>query len=210
MNILQVQNVTKSYGDHTLFAQLNFAVEQGEMVAFMGKSGVGKTTLLNIIGLIEKPTSGEVKYFDKVVSFRNKKQIQSYLRTKIGFLFQNFALLEDETVAENFKVVFNTKLSKKSREDKIAHALKKVGIVNSLDKKVSLLSGGEQQRVAIARLLLKECDVILADEPTGNLDKENRDIVLKLLLQMKEEGKTLILVTHDPFVAEACDRVIDL
>jgi len=206
--IIEVTSLTKQYGRHVLFENLNIEINKGEMIAIMGKSGMGKTTLLNILGLIEPASSGQIFYDGKTIDFRKQKQISQLLQTKIGFLFQNFALLNEKTIYDNLKVA----LPKKA-EAKKAHmnaALAKVGLNKPLDDKIFYLSGGEQQRVAIARLFLKECDVIFADEPTGSLDEENRDSVLNLLADLKAEGKAIVIVTHDQAVGDFCDRVIYL
>ncbi|MGL4662896.1 MAG: ABC transporter ATP-binding protein [Culicoidibacterales bacterium] len=208
--MLRVNNVTKSFGNKMVLTELSFEIDQGEKVAIIGESGRGKTTLLNIIGLIEKPTSGTIDLcgFENVKV--NSKQSRVLYRDHIGYLFQNFALLDNETVMQNFKVAIHSKAFRYIAKEKIAKVLKNVGLENYENKKVYNLSGGEQQRVALARLMLKPCDIVLADEPTGSLDVKNRDRVLEHLDQLNREGKTIIIVTHDSYVANWCDRIIEL
>ena len=171
---------------------------------FSGPSGCGKTTLLNMIGAIEKIDIGEITV--NGIDIKNKRNHLNYFRTKIGFLFQNFALVDNKTVKENLKLIrkdCKTNLS-------IEEALRIVGLNEKLNKKVYTLSGGEQQRVALARLMLKKCDIILADEPTGSLDKNNADTVLSILKKLNKQGKTIILVTHDEEIKKQGSRVVNL
>lgn len=181
------------------------------MVAITGKSGSGKTTILNIIGILEKPDSGIVRIFGKENPRLGSIQTNKLLRTKIAYLFQNFALIDDSTVDENLEVpLIYSKGSKKEKEKNKKQVLEQVGLQVPLKQKIHELSGGEQQRVAIARILLKQCDLILADEPTGSLDIVNRNEIMQILKQLNQNGKTIVIVTHDPYVADACDRVISL
>ena len=209
--VVELIDVSKRFGRHVVFVNLNVSVEAGEMVAIMGKSGSGKTTLLNIIGLLERADSGEVKLFGKPSPRIGTGQATRLLRKKICFLFQNFALIDDETVDYNLEIplIYAKKTRKEKQELKVA-ALKRVGLDNDLKRRVYELSGGEQQRVAIARILLNPCDLILADEPTGSLDAENRDEVLRLLKELNQAGKTILIVTHDEYVAGRCDRIVKL
>lgn len=208
--MLKVNNVTKAFGSKKVLEEVSFEIKQGEKVAIVGESGRGKTTLLNIIGMIEKPTSGTIDLCGYENVKVNSKQSRTLYRDHIGYLFQNFALLDNETVLKNFKVAIHTKVFRHIAKEKIATVLKNVGLENYERKKVYNLSGGEQQRVALARLMLKPCDIVLADEPTGSLDSKNRDRVLAHLDQLNAEGKTIIVVTHDTYVANWCDRIIEL
>lgn len=208
---VELINVSKRFGRRIVFANLNMSIEAGEMVAIMGKSGAGKTTLLNIIGLLEKADGGHIKLFGKPSPPIGTAQATRLLREKIGFLFQNFALIDDETVDYNLEIplIYAKKTRKEKQELKIA-ALRRVGLDIDLKRRVYELSGGEQQRVAIARILLKPCGLILADEPTGSLDAENRNEVLRLLKEFNQAGKTILIVTHDEYVARRCNRVVKL
>ena len=207
--IIQLKNINKSYSNKYLFNNLDFSIKKGEMVAITGPSGVGKSTLLNIIGLIDKPDSGEVIICNNKNPYNKEKLKLKLFRDNIGYLFQNYALVDNYTVSKNLDIALEYVKNKNKKRLK-EEALEKVGLLDKLNNKVFELSGGEQQRVALARLMLKEKDIILADEPTGSLDEDNRDIILKLLKQLNNEGKTIVLVTHDKAVANICDREINI
>ncbi|KEI01829.1 ABC transporter ATP-binding protein [Clostridium botulinum] len=207
--MIKLVNVKKKFGSHAIFENLNLNVEENDFVAIVGKSGKGKTTLLNMIGCIEPITSGEINVCGIKNPNINKKSGSQLLRNKISFLFQNYALVDDETVNFNLDIALRfTKSSKSEKATLKKDALKMVGLSGYESRKVYELSGGEQQRIAIARAILKPSNLVLADEPTGSLDPENRDIVLKLLSKMNEMGKTIIVVTHDSTVADYCKRKI--
>lgn len=202
--MIEIKNVSKAFENRTLFSNLNVSIDDGEFIIFSGPSGCGKTTLLNMIGAIEKVDSGEI-IVDGIDIGKRKNKIQ-YFRTKVGFLFQNFALVENKTVKENLKLVRKDCRTSTSIEE----ALQLVGIEDKLDKKVYTLSGGEQQRVALARLMIKKCDVILADEPTGSLDRNNAESVINIMKKLNEKGKTVIIVTHDEEIKKKGNMVINL
>lgn len=207
--IVKLINVTKQFGSHTIFKNLNLSIEENDFVAIIGKSGKGKTTLLNMIGCIEPITSGEINICGIKNPNVNKKTRNTLLRNKISFLFQNYALVDDENVNFNLDIALKfIKVTKSEKYKLKKDALNMVGLSGYESRKIYELSGGEQQRVAIARAMLKPSKIILADEPTGSLDPENRDIVLKLLGQMNNMGKTIIVVTHDSTVANYCKRKI--
>lgn len=202
--MIEIKHLSKKFENKILFSDFNLTIPDGAFVVFSGPSGCGKTTLLNMIGAIEKFDRGEILVDGIDISNRNNHL--NYFRTKIGFLFQNFALVESKTVKENLKLI---------REDSktgllIEEALRRVGLEDKLHKKVYTLSGGEQQRVALARLMLKKCDIILADEPTGSLDKKNAESVLDILKQLNEQGKTILLVTHDEEIKKQGEMVVEL
>jgi putative ABC transport system ATP-binding protein len=202
--MIEIRNLLKKYDGNLLFSDFSLFVNDGEFVVFSGPSGCGKTTLLNIIGALEPFDSGTIVVDGLDVSKR--KVHLKYFREKAGFLFQNFALVDNKTVKENLKMI-----RKGSRTElSIEEALISVGLEEKIDNKIYTLSGGEQQRVALARLMLKKCDVILADEPTGSLDQANTRIVLDILKNMNKQGKTVILVTHDEFVKSQFERVVFL
>lgn len=208
MTIVELKNVSKSYGDKNVLNNLSIKIEEGTFNVIMGASGSGKSTILNIIGLLDKATSGDVILFGQKNIRPFSMKAEQMLKNKIGYLFQNFALIENETVVNNLKLALEN--VRGNKKEKISEALKEVGLEGYENKKIFKCSGGEQQRVAIARLLLKPCELILADEPTGSLDIKNREIVVKLLKNMQELGKTIIVVSHDPFFEEIADNVIDL
>lgn len=215
MELIRLSDVKKAYNHkyHPTYALdgINLSIEQGELIAIMGPSGSGKSTLLNILGLMDSPSEGEYVLSGK--SFRQIRQ-QKIHRTRnqmIGFIFQHFALLKDYTVKENVVLPLTfRRLRNKERVAKAKHYLQKVGLGDHAHKKPDELSGGQQQRVAIARALVGEPDIILADEPTGNLDRKTGDEVIEILRQLHGEGKTIIIVTHDPAIAHKCNRVIEL
>ena len=210
-NKCELINVSKSYGDHVVLDNMSIAVGEGEMVAITGKSGSGKTTILNIMGLLEKQDSGVVKLFDEKSPRIGSVGANKLLRTRLSYLFQNCALIDEATVDYNLEIpLIYAKKTRREKQELKMDALKKVGLNISLKQKIYELSGGEQQRVAIARILLKSCDLILADEPTGSLDSENRSEIMRILKELNHAGKTIIVVTHDRYVAEACDRTINL
>ena len=208
MTIVELKNVSKSYGDKNVLNNLSTKIEEGTFNVIMGASGSGKSTILNIIGLLDKATSGDVILFGQKNIRPFSMKAEQMLKNKIGYLFQNFALIENETVVNNLKLALEN--VRGNKKEKISEALKEVGLEGYENKKIFKCSGGEQQRVAIARLLLKPCELILADEPTASLDIKNREIVVKLLKNMQELGKTIIVVSHDPFFEEIADNVIDL
>ncbi|MBQ6814620.1 MAG: ATP-binding cassette domain-containing protein [Lachnospiraceae bacterium] len=202
--MIKVVDLNKRFEDKIIFDNLNVTINTGEFVVVAGKSGCGKTTFLNMLGGIEKADTGKIVVDDLEIT--KEKNLKDYYLYKVGFLFQNFALVENRTVEENIEFV-----QKKSRTGRsVEEVLKQVGLEDKIREKVYKLSGGEQQRVALARLLYKKCDIILADEPTACLDAANADIVLDLLHQMNKQGKTVVLVTHNEMIISKEKRVIRL
>ena len=209
MKALELKNISKKYGNNTIFDNYNLEVKKGTFLGIKGKSGRGKTTLLNIMGLLED-YEGTLNIMGEEVRYRDKKKRKELLKKVIGYLFQNYALIDDLTVYENLKIVINKKNKIKGKE-LMLEALEKVGVANEfLNKKIYTCSGGEQQRIAIARLMLKDCDIVLADEPTGSLDDKNTAIVMKLLTQLNEEGKTIVMVSHDDVALSYCKEIVQL
>lgn len=208
MEQIELHNINKEFGDKKIFTNYNLIIEKGEFLGIKGRSGKGKTTLLNIIGLLED-CEGDIYIDGEPVSCTNRKQVRRLLKQRIGYLFQNFALVDDLSVYENLKIVM-PRNSKAELREKMMEALGRVGLKNILDQKVYTLSGGEQQRIAIARLILKKSDIILADEPTGSLDEMNSKMVIDLLKSMNDENKTIIMVSHDDSAFANCSRVVEL
>mgnify|MGYP003784430669 CR=1 FL=1 len=197
--------VSKSFGEHVLFKDVSFEIKKGEFVVFSGVSGCGKTTMLNMIGGLEKLSGGTI-LVDNVDVSKRQNQLE-YFRNKVGFLFQTFALIENKTVFQNLDMIKTDCRSEITIED----AMAKVGLSDKLNAKIYTLSGGEQQRVALARLMVKKCDLILADEPTGSLDKGNASAVIDILKEMNtNQGKTVIMVTHDDELKKQGNRIINL
>lgn len=211
MNAIKVEGLNKSFGDHQVLKNISFEVQDNSIVAITGPSGCGKSTLLNILGLIEKLDSGHVSILGKENVRLNSREALMMRRNKIGYVFQDFALCENDTVEYNLKLALKySKIRKRDIEKEIDNVLFKIGLPNVKKQKVCTLSGGEQQRVALARVLLKPCEIVLADEPTGNLDEDNKRIVFDLFKMLKDDGKTVIIVTHDHDLADKCDCTIQL
>lgn len=213
MSILQIHEVTKVYeGKVTKRAlnQLSFEVEKGEFVAIMGPSGSGKTTLMNVVSMIDVPTSGDVIFDGMKPQKFTSEELAYFRRRQLGFVFQEFNLLPTLTVEEN--IILPLTLDEQPiavMEERLAYLSDKLDLMQILDKRPDEISGGQAQRTAIARALIHEPMLVLADEPTGNLDSNASREVLELLVKMNKENKTTILmVTHDPIAASYCDRVI--
>lgn len=201
---IELHGVCKHFGDKVIFNDFNCSIGYGEFVVITGESGCGKTTLLNMIGGLEPVSNGNI--IAAGLEITNTKNLKKYYRDTVGFVFQNFALVEQKTVEENLLMVH----PKGKSGITIEEALHSVGMESSLEQKVYFLSGGEQQRIALARLRLKNCQLILADEPTGSLDRKNGKMVMKILHQLNREGKTVLMVTHDESLIEGSDRVVRL
>ena len=209
--VLKVENLEKRFQEKKVLENISFEIQEGEMVAITGKSGRGKSTLLNIIGLIIEKNSGKISIFNEVNLAIHSKKARLFRRNKIGYLFQNFALVDEETVEWNLNLALQYKsITKKEKKKRIEQVLKQFDMGSYIKTPIYKLSGGEQQRVAMARLILQQSVLILADEPTGSLDPKNRDLVIHTLHRMQKENKTILIVTHDPYVATQCDRVIEL
>lgn len=202
--MIEIRNLYKAFGEKILFDNFNINIDSGDFVVFSGASGCGKTTLLNMIGGLEQIDKGSIIVDGMEIS--KKKNLHKYYSEKVGFLFQNFALIEDKTVNENLKIIRSKNLSGVAIEE----ALQKVGLEDKLNSKVYTLSGGEQQRIALARLMIKKCKLILADEPTGSLDKENANDVMNILKGLNEEGKTVLIVSHDEKIKKSGKRIVNI
>lgn len=205
--MIKLDNISKSFGDRKIIDKFSLEIDEGVMLSIIGESGKGKTTLLNLISLLEKPDSGTIT-IDGVSKF-NKNNTMFMRRNVIGNLFQNYALLENESVKENLLMALEYK-KVQNKKDAIDKALKKVNLAGFENKKIYELSGGEQQRVAIARLYLQDVKYIFADEPTGNLDEKNKKIIFNLLRELCNNGKTVVFVTHDYELAKQADEMIIL
>jgi putative ABC transport system ATP-binding protein len=193
----------------TALADATFTVDRGEMVALVGRSGSGKSTLLTLLGLLDVPTGGRLHLGSTDVTGLRPRQLADVRRSRIGFVFQSFNLVPTLTARENVELALRyQQVRRRDHRSRAAEALEQVGLTHRADARVSTLSGGEHQRVAIARALVKEPELILADEPTGNLDSTNEQIVIDLLRKACGQGRTIIVVTHSPGVAERADRVL--
>lgn len=209
--MMEIDNIGKKFNDQYILQNIKLTINKGEMVALVGKSGSGKTTLLNILGLISAPSSGRYKIKGKSINSINSKQAMILRRNTIGYLFQNYGLIDDETVEWNLRLAYAyKKIPKREQELQINQLLNEFQLEGKGKNKVFQLSGGEQQRVALIKLIIRDCEIILADEPTGSLDAGNRDLVMERLKDMNKLGKTIVIVTHDLNVAEKCNRLVEL
>jgi putative ABC transport system ATP-binding protein len=213
--MIETKNLRKIYMteevETTALNKVNLKVNEGEFVAIMGPSGCGKSTLLNILGLLDNPTDGEFYFLDTEVSKYSEKQ-RAHLRKKnIGFVFQSFNLIDELTVYENVELpLLYLKMPASERKQKVTNVLERMQLIPRKNHFPQQLSGGQQQRVAVARAIVSEPKLILADEPTGNLDSANGEEVMKLVTQLHEAGTTIIMVTHSPAYAEFAQRVVHL
>jgi putative ABC transport system ATP-binding protein len=208
MDLLDLQDISKIYGKLEALRHIDLRVKKGEWLAIMGPSGSGKTTMMNIIGCMDKPTSGEVLLDGIAISQENAKSLTAIRRDKIGLVFQQFHLVPYLSALENVMVA--QYYHSMPDEKEAMEALDRVGLTGRAKHLPAQLSGGEQQRVCIARALINYPALILADEPTGNLDETNENIVIDIFKQLHAEGSTIIVVTHDPEVAEDAERTIIL
>lgn len=209
--MIEIKNLNKSFGKKSIFHQFTYQFHDGKMTAIVGKSGCGKTTMLNMLGLLDLDYVGEILYDGKNIA-KEKEQVRSkFIREHIGYLFQNYALIDQETVEENLLLAMEYEsISTQEKQKRIQQALQLVELEHYNDKEIYTLSGGEQQRIALARILLKKGDIVLADEPTGNLDEENGNKVMNILKHLQSMGKTVIVVTHNEQLAKQCDEILAL
>ncbi len=206
--LVQVEDISKTYGGVRALDTVTFEVQAGEWIAIMGPSGSGKTTLINILGGLDKPTSGRAIVDGVNLGNLGERELTRYRAEKIGFVFQGFYLVPYLSAVEN--VMLAQYFHSTADETEAAEALVRVGLGDRLEHLPSRLSGGEQQRVALARALINHPKLILADEPTGNLDEANEQIVLDLLRELHRSGHTILLVTHSPEIGRMADRRIEL
>lgn len=213
MSVVTVKKLGKRY-KRTILEDVSFSLEAGTMTALIGASGEGKTTILNIIGLLDSDYTGQVSLFDTNVAGLSEKEQAHYRNTKLGFILQEPLLIDRMTVRENI-LLPTVYLSKKEREKvdfqtRLVNLTKNLGIYDLLDEKTNTLSGGQKQRVVAARALINDPELILADEPTGALDQDNANIILQLFKKLIANGKTVLTVTHDSNVAKQHDRILKL
>lgn len=213
--IIQLKNIEKSFGkkDFIIKALSNITIDifEGEMVAIMGASGSGKSTLLNIIGCLDTQTSGDYYLYNKNVSKMSSKEKSKLRCSELGFIVQDFALINEYSVYKNIILpCIYSKMNKKAINNRAKALIKQLKIDDKTHSYPSQLSGGQKQRTAIARALMNDPKIILADEPTGSLDQQNGHEVIKMLKHINNEGKTVIIVTHDPNIALECNRIIYL
>lgn len=205
--MIQVRGVSKSYGPRVLWRDLSFDVEPGVVLALTGASGSGKSTLLNCIGLLERVDEGEIIVDGQVITGTGLRKARVLRRSKVGYLFQNYALIEDASVSDNLDIALQAR-RRSIRRSRYEPILERVGLAGRSKEKIFQLSGGEQQRVALARLMVKGPSVVLADEPTGALDSVNADMVIATLRDMADKGCTVIIATHSQAIEKSCDRTL--
>jgi putative ABC transport system ATP-binding protein len=213
--MLKLTNVSKIYRtaevETLALNEISMEVRGGEFVAIMGPSGCGKSTLLNTLGLLDTPTSGDFEFFGEEVARRSERELTALRRDRIGFVFQSFNLIDDLSVAENVEVaLLYRRVPTAERRRRVAEALERVGMGHRARHRPQQLSGGQQQRVAVARALVSDPSLILADEPTGNLDTVNGEAVMTLLTEAAAAGVTVIMVTHSLAHAAVAQRTIKL
>lgn len=210
MSIISLKNINKSFGSNKILENFNLEIKKGESIAILGESGSGKSTLLNIIGLLDDSDSGEFNILENKNIKLSSKEAEKLRRYEIGYIFQNFALIDNITVSENLDIALTYRGDIEDKNTEKLKILKEVGLEDKIDSKIYELSGGEQQRVSVAMVFLKPCNIILADEPTGSLDDMNKEIIMEFLEKANKDEKTLIIVTHDKDVSKICERIVEL
>jgi putative ABC transport system ATP-binding protein len=213
--MIELSDITKTYRmgevDFTVLSGVSLSVRRGELIAIMGPSGSGKSTIMNIIGCLDRPTSGSYRFEDREISAMSDNELASIRNVKIGFVFQTFNLLARFSALKNVEVpLIYGGVPARLRKERAVPMLEKVGLADRLHHKPTELSGGQQQRVAVARALVNNPALLLADEPTGNLDSRSGEEILKILTGLNEQGVTVIIVTHDQSVAARCRRIVNV
>lgn len=215
--LIALNGISKSYQashgapPYQVLKDANLSIDKGEMVAIKGSSGAGKSTLLHIIGCLDKPTSGSYLLNGQDVSQLSLSKLAEIRNASFGFVMQHFALIEEDNALQNVATPLLFAKARRSQMDARAmEQLHNVGMEQMANKRIATLSGGEKQRVAIARAMVNNPEIILADEPTGALDRANTEKIVQLFQQLNEKGKTIIIVTHDDFVAQSCRRIVTI
>jgi putative ABC transport system ATP-binding protein len=212
--MIRLENIQRRYVsdevETTALADVNLTVEAGEFLAVMGPSGCGKSTLLNTLGTVDRPTGGKYLFGDRDLTALNEKALARFRGETLGFVFQSFNLIDDLTIEENIALGLAYRGNGDDRRRRVSEAMNKVGIAHRARHYPHQLSGGQQQRAAIARAIVGDPKLILADEPTGNLDTENGQQVMNILTGLNEDGATIVMVTHSPSHADVAKRRIDM
>lgn len=210
--MIKTQNIKKVFGDLEVLKGVDIEIQKGEIVSIVGSSGAGKTTFLQILGTLDIPDNGDIIFEDQILSKLNKKELANFRNQNIGFIFQFHHLLPEFTALENVCIpAFLAKKNKKETQDKALKLLKRLGLEQRANHKPSQLSGGEQQRVSVARALINDPQLILADEPSGNLDSKNAKELHQLFFDLRKEyNQTFVIVTHNEELAEMADRKLTM
>ncbi|NEB14175.1 ATP-binding cassette domain-containing protein [Streptomyces coelicoflavus] len=208
--MIDIVGLSKSFGTRVLWQDLTFTIEAGRMLALTGPSGSGKSTLLNCLGLLDAPTTGAIRHDGKDITKLGTAGARVYRRDTLGYLFQNYALIDNATVADNLGVAVKPARARGRTLPSPAEALARVGLAGRENDVVHRLSGGEQQRVALGRLIVKRPALVLADEPTGALDIDNTHMVVDTLRGLADDGCAVVIATHDPAVRDLCDSVLNV
>lgn len=206
--MIELRNINKGFDDRIVLENLNYNFYEGNSYALIGASGAGKTTLLNIIGKLEEADSGDIIVND--INLNNIKE-RDYFKNYLSYLFQNFGLIENKSIQENLMLAFvGEKIGKLEKQQKMNEALKRVHLDVNLNRKIYTLSGGEAQRVALAKTILKDSPIILADEPTASVDQKNSEEIIELILRLKKENKIIIIATHSPDIYNQVDHILEI
>lgn len=213
--MIEMHNLSKTYRtsdvETTALNGINLKIDEGEFVAIMGPSGCGKSTLLNLLGMLDAPTSGVYRFANAMISGHSESELAGLRKSRVGFIFQSFNLIDELTVAENVELpLLYQKVPNNERAKRVQEVLERVNIGHRANHRPQQLSGGQQQRVAVARAVVTNPALILADEPTGNLDSANGEDVLNLLNRLNDEGATIVMVTHDSSHADHASRVVNM
>ena len=206
--MIELRSINKGFDDRIVLENLNYNFYEGNSYALIGASGAGKTTLLNIIGKLEEADSGDIIVND--INLNNIKE-KDYFKNYLSYLFQNFGLIENKSIQENLMLAFvGEKIGKLEKQQKMNEALKRVHLDVKLNRKIYTLSGGEAQRVALAKTILKDSPIILADEPTASVDQKNSEEIIELILSLKKENKIIIIATHSPDIYNQVDHILEI
>ena len=208
-NIIEIKNLTKAFGEYKVLDKISFNVKKGDFIAIVGESGSGKSTLLNILGMLDIKFGGYYYFFEKNVKMTNRNEIRLH---QIGFIFQLYYLIPTLSIRDNIMLpfVYMKGVNVKDKNDYFEELVNRMGLTNILDHKIGVLSGGEKQRIALCRALITNPDLIICDEPTGNLDTKNAINVIEVLKEENKKGKTVIVVTHSKEIAEYADKVYQI